>query len=197
MAQEPIDNILYAAAIGIKNAYNNAMNEETKCAVLGENTQKCEMYPNCENCQNRVLSDEELIFTDVCGRLFYGVKAIVPGWDEENQEEVNIPLKIYSINTDGYLRFENNDYGVDYYGVEHCTLLLRPMWSLTKEEIEELDGIPISRYASYGDFAMVANHKQIEWLNKHMIDFRGLIDRGLAVEAPEGTYNFGTDDERE
>ena len=29
-----------------------------------------------------------------------------------------------------------------------------------------------------------------DWLNKNMFDYRGLIDKGLALEAPEGMYKF-------
>lgn len=29
-----------------------------------------------------------------------------------------------------------------------------------------------------------------EWLLQHHLDFRGLIEKGLAIEAPEGMYNF-------
>ena len=28
-----------------------------------------------------------------------------------------------------------------------------------------------------------------DWLNKHHFDYRGLIEKGLALEAPEGMYN--------
>ena len=30
----------------------------------------------------------------------------------------------------------------------------------------------------------------IDWLNAHHFDYRGLIEMGLALEAPEGMYNF-------
>lgn len=30
----------------------------------------------------------------------------------------------------------------------------------------------------------------IDWLNKHHIDYRGLIEKGLALEAPEGMYEI-------
>ena len=30
----------------------------------------------------------------------------------------------------------------------------------------------------------------IDWLNKHNFDYRGLIEKGLALEAPEGMYNL-------
>jgi hypothetical protein len=32
--------------------------------------------------------------------------------------------------------------------------------------------------------------KLIDWLNAHHFDYRGLIDKGLAIEAPEGMYNL-------
>jgi hypothetical protein len=30
--------------------------------------------------------------------------------------------------------------------------------------------------------------KLIDWLNAHHFDYRGLIEKGLALEAPEGMY---------
>jgi hypothetical protein len=30
----------------------------------------------------------------------------------------------------------------------------------------------------------------IDWLNKHHFDYRGLIEKGLALEAPEGMYSI-------
>ena len=32
------------------------------------------------------------------------------------------------------------------------------------------------------------NYKGIDWLNAHHFDYRGLIEKGLALEAPEGMY---------
>jgi hypothetical protein len=29
----------------------------------------------------------------------------------------------------------------------------------------------------------------VDWLNAHHFDYRGLIEKGLALEAPEGMYN--------
>lgn len=158
--------------------------------------------------------NRNLLLKDLCGRLPYGVKANVSGWDEEKQEEVNIPLRVYSIDTDGYLHFESNDYGVDYYGIEHCALFLRPMSSMTEEEKEILKGKCFHteteedwegiRCDSWGieilskyDTKRWDNHiwpstinmDAIDWLNKKMFDYRGLIPKGLANEAKEGMYN--------
>ena len=30
---------------------------------------------------------------------------------------------------------------------------------------------------------------RIDWLNAHHFDYRGLIKKGLAMQAPEGMYN--------
>jgi hypothetical protein len=29
----------------------------------------------------------------------------------------------------------------------------------------------------------------VDWLNAHHFDYRNLIEKGLAIEAPEGMYN--------
>lgn len=142
----------------------------------------------------------DLVMKDLCGRLPYGVKANVAGWDEEKQEEVNIPLRVYSIDTDGYLRFDDNDYDVNYYGIEHCTLFLRPLSSMTNEEKHECQDILGGNVEISDDFIVIIDssikslsYLELEalfsWLNKKMFDYRGLISKGLALEAPEGMYN--------
>lgn len=134
----------------------------------------------------------DLLMKDLCGRLPYGVKANVSGWDEEKQDEVNIPLRVYSINTDGYLCFENNDYGVNYYGIEHCALFLRPLSSMTEDEKEELVSKHIKLVFednNHNPETVAVDIDGFEWLNAHHFDYRGLIPKGLALEAPEGMYN--------
>ena len=38
--------------------------------------------------------------------------------------------------------------------------------------------------------SLLENHRGIDWLNAHHFDYRGLIEKGLALEAPEGMYNI-------
>ena len=58
---------------------------------------------------------------------------------------------------------------------------LRPMSSMTKEEIKE--------YQVFFNYDGVEYPEEyIDWLNKNMFDYRGLIEKGLALEAPEGMY---------
>ena len=58
---------------------------------------------------------------------------------------------------------------------------LRPFSSMTEEEDRLVDRY--FTYTGYDDWAYV------DWLNKHHFDYRGLIEDGLALEAPDGMYN--------
>ena len=77
---------------------------------------------------------------------------------------------------------------------------LRPMSSMTEAErfkVEQIIGYdveirddfmslfsPSIKRVSYLELLAVFN-----WLNEHHFDYRGLIEKGLALEAPEGMYN--------
>jgi len=151
--------------------------------------------------------DKQLLLQDLCARLPYGVKAQVWGWDEE-KGEVEVPLKIYSINTDGYVYFGTNDYDVNYLPVEGCRLLLRPLSSMTEEEREDFwknvldidwrelefdkepDVVPFpftkNDCGFYLDFLYLADLFSVfDWLNAHHFDFRNLLAKGLAIEVTE------------
>ena len=52
------------------------------------------------------------------------------------------------------------------------------MSSMTEEEEDEYEIITRSSLTTH-----------IDWLNKNMFDYRGLIKRGLALEAPKGMYS--------
>lgn len=66
--------------------------------------------------------------------------------------------------------------------LDECEIkpFLRPMSSMTEEEENEYE-------------SLIAWHKEWEvtdWLNSHHFDYRGLIEKGLALEAPEDMYKF-------
>ena len=66
---------------------------------------------------------------------------------------------------------------------------LRSMLSMTEEEV--FDFIQISdSVLEIGEkkSVCVLSLEQMDWLNKNMFDYRGLIPIGLALEAPEGMY---------
>lgn len=91
--------------------------------------------------------------------------------------------------------------------VEEVRPYLRPMSSMTEEELKELN----EKYGNIAYFFMQeppyyhglqAQHSDIgsieisefseiyDWLNVHHFDYRGLIEKGLALEAPEGMYKI-------
>lgn len=66
--------------------------------------------------------------------------------------------------------------------------LVRPkvedMSSMTVEESKELADIYEKMKKEY----LIG--LDVDFLNSHHFDYRGLIDKGLAIEAPEGMYNL-------
>lgn len=123
-------------------------------------------------------TDRELLIKEISSRLPYGIKVQVFGWDEE-KGEVAVPLKVYSINTDGYISLEYNHYDVESVYIEDCLLYLRSMSSMTEKEMEEYKGtfveLPNEEY-------LVRTIRTIDWLNAHHFDYRGLIEKNLALD---------------
>lgn len=65
---------------------------------------------------------------------------------------------------------------------------LRPMSSMTTKEKEEYDSCRKHLCDEYNRYCF-DSVESIDWLNAHHFDYRGLIDKGIALEAPEGMYN--------
>lgn len=112
--------------------------------------------------------EKQLLLKDLCARLPYGVKVHFEGWNPEKLSEVNLEEDVYN-------------------GMGGIPLpYLRPMSSMTEEEKEEYKQFleDIEGYAYSIDCV-----PQIDWLYEHHLDFRGLIPKGLALEAPIEMYN--------
>ena len=69
--------------------------------------------------------------------------------------------------------------------VEEVRPYLRPMSSMTDEEENEL--VKIAVMGGYND-TVFNSYAVTDWLNKKMFDYRGLIEKGLALEAPKDMY---------
>ena len=120
------------------------------------------------------MKDKELLLKDLCGRLPY---------------------------LENWVRYDGKDYVVTGYGHGRVSLLssmfssgvgpcplveevkpyLRPMSSMTEEEIIEWN-IMVDNCNEPFDFCFV------DYCNRKHFDYRGLIEKGLALEAPEGMY---------
>lgn len=127
-----------------------------------------------------IQEEKQLLLKDLCARLLY----------------------------DTWVQYEGKEWLVTGYGHGRVSLLpsifssvcgpcplivevkpyLRPMSSMTEEE--KVKYITLTHYnvdddgKPYRELTVEA----IDWLNAHHFDYRGLIEKGLAIEAPEDMY---------
>lgn len=121
--------------------------------------------------------EKQLLLQDICARLPYGVKATTTanGWRDVyvvsgyNDDRIYLDCPVY-------------DEGDDEWLVESVKPYLRPMSSMTEEEKEEYNIIVDALFDTGISYLN-------DWLNSHHFDYRGLIPKGLAIEATEGMYN--------
>ena len=158
--KEPIDNILYAAACGIKNT--------------------------------KIITEEEkqLLLRDLCARLPYSVRV------KELEPIKELELYLTSIYHDT-VQVETVTGGKMACSIEAIKPYLRPMSSMTEEERrylseefgfdEDLENWELNDFGSYV-YRNVNVLPLFDWLNAHHFDYRGLIEKGLALEAPEGMH---------
>jgi hypothetical protein len=136
--------------------------------------------------------DRDLLMKDLCGRLPYKVRCkCVSGLGGGKTEN-------------GVLKYVGNCYGVIsnyyedvplhsgfvnnvFYPIENVKPYLRRMSSMTEEEEVEYDATFDTIYIN-GHYDSCMSYKSFDFLNKKMFDYRGLIERGLALEAPAGMY---------
>ena len=116
--------------------------------------------------------NKQLLLQDLCARLSCGVMMCTAGGIVGKLDEIDV--------TDGQVKIlQRSDGSIYWERIENIFPFLRPMSSMTKEEKKE-------QYK----FSTFSGYQYVDWLNKHHFDYRGLIDKGLAWEAPEYMYNF-------
>lgn len=115
---------------------------------------------------------KELLLKDLCVRLHYGVKVDLFG---QSKELIGILNDIISV---GY---DINDY--EDAPIEDIKPYLRPMWTMTEEELNEYENFITNEKDDQLRFC-----NELVFYNRHHFDYRGLIPMGLALEAPEGMY---------
>ena len=112
-----------------------------------------------------------LLLKDLCARLPY--ETIVSVDNGKYREDMK--LRPYHI-------ADFNNWNIKPY--------LRLMSSMTEEEESEYNLIQGLQHWMIED-GMIQNYGDaIDWLNAHHFDYRGLIEMGLALEAPEGMYKI-------
>ena len=109
--------------------------------------------------------DKQLLLTDLCARLPYGV----------------IFNYCSEVGCDYKLTIISNSF-LDEFPIEDCKPYLRPMPDIQDPLLNELNDLITNK--TFYEITSIAQ----DWYNKHHFDYRGLIEKGLALEAPEGMY---------
>lgn len=135
--------------------------------------------------------EKQLLLKDLCARLPYGVKInIKSDYTREMEDTELIP---YHLDGLGY----NAEY-------RNLRPYLRPMSSMTEKDMDKLnqyvggdrfifkEGVISVDENFYQEGCLYSDHEDyvdiIDWLNAHHFDYRGLIEKGLALEAPEDMH---------
>ena len=158
----------------------------------------------------RTQEDRSLLLKDLYGRLPYGVK-----FKADNEEDIR---EIYYIKDENvYIReYQNLPYWID--NIKPYLRPMSSMTEEERKELEKITHYTFEYEKGARDIWTKSYHKYhlfggdgklygegepinmlcsselciklIDWLNMHHFDYRHLIERGLALEAPEGLYNI-------
>ena len=142
--------------------------------------------------------EKKLLIKDLCARLPYGVKGLITTHMTMGENITSNRV----IDGELYGRFVNILQGLWYDNIPPIRPYLRPLSSMTEKEKEELKNAtcpngtgyfneqylacPVNHFGEQISYVFMADI--IDWLVSHHFDFRGLIEKGLALEAPEGMY---------
>lgn len=131
--------------------------------------------------------DKDLLIKDLCARLPYKVKAYIKNWSKLDQKYYEGIYTIESVHpslNDIYASTENGSVGVILGHTDYVIKpYLRPKSSMTGVEVLEYLSLKESIVASDGITYFFETPESIDWLNKNMFDYRGLIPIGLANDA--------------
>lgn len=145
--------------------------------------------------------DKKLVLKDISARVSCGVKMWFPSviapivLDEfvlsvarRRDEEFKPYLRPMSSMTDeelmefGRLKYQDNE-----------------IWEIVEMRVVKHDFLNIKRRNKHNEGSTwtfqisrtepLRSWMGIDWLNEHHFDYRGLIEKGLALEAPDGMYN--------
>ena len=156
--------------------------------------------------------EKRLLLKDLCGRLPYGVKIHINSCVEEQNQ-----MRLFDVNLEGETIGVGNEKwafrAIPIIDDEDETKVikpyLRPMSSMTEEErceFEEMFDFPfaagyniVTKETIVYDYIVIDKGYDVEisiddvalmldWLLSHHFDCHNLIQKGLALKAPEGMY---------
>lgn len=111
--------------------------------------------------------EKDLLLKDLSARLSY--KVIVEFILYKDEEKPWI----------GELSCKDLDCFMHDVGFVEIKPYLFPLSSMTEEEVDEFTQFDVYGNGEY----IIPNYETIDWLNAHRFDYRGLIEKGLAIDA--------------
>ena len=121
--------------------------------------------------------EKDLLLKDLCARLPYGVKVLV-----DNKHWIDFDGR-----TPSKLTFDNS-YRLLYVGTDlgYVKPYLFPLSSMTEEQKKEFNTQSLKLQLQVIDEEIMyekATEFEVDFYNKHHLDWRGLIPMGLAIDA--------------
>ena len=138
--------------------------------------------------------DKQLLLKDLSARLPYGVKCIVTKSRTEEGQKGDVG-KIGWVSLEGVDCIGDREPFFSEFG--NFKPYLIPLSSMTEEQKKYItdrwginDEFDFEINLDWGEyFAELGDIVDfIDWLNKNHFDYRGLIEKGLAIEAPKDMY---------
>lgn len=132
--------------------------------------------------------DKEILIQDLCGRLPYGVKAYIKNWSKLDRKYYEGVYTVESIDTSLNTIIADSERSCVEVIVGYDDSEIKPylfsMSSMTEEQWEEYQKIRMIDWV-HGDIngTFINAGLIVDWLNTHHFDYRGLIEKGLAIDA--------------
>lgn len=146
--------------------------------------------------------EKDFLLKDICARLPYGVKIALKnngGYHHENiakKGDVTID-ELKGFSGTYFSIFHNNPNDWDWYDdnidVEDIKPYLFPLSSMTEEQCEkfiiisgwdvDIEDVRRGKFSCIGYVGLDYMYDAIDWFNKNHFDYRGLIEKSLALDA--------------
>lgn len=133
--------------------------------------------------------DKKLLFIDISGRVAYHIKVRAP---YDNASVIGLTHRKGVLNKKEY-QYIDIITDKQTYPIQYVKPYLRPMSSMTEAERNEYFSLKMQeteRVALAEIERPEAVSEILDWLNSHYFDYRDLISKRLALEAPEQMYKF-------
>lgn len=124
--------------------------------------------------------DRELLLKDLSSRVPYGVKYMKYSWGYELDQEIPEVEVLECVDKNGYISHTK------VYKIDDIKPYLFPLSSMTEEQKNEFNTKSLELQLKVIDDEIMyekATEFEVDFYNKHHLDWRGLIEKGLAIDA--------------